>query len=457
MAPDTHPEPLTHSGALTHPEPTVHPESVVVVGAGQGGHQTAASLRERGYRGRITLISAEDTLPYERPPLSKAYLKGETDEAQLWLRPVTYYGRKAIDLVGGTVTAIDRTTRTVRLADGSHYDYGHLVLATGARPRTLDVPGAGLRGVHTLRTARDAAALRATLADARRAVVVGAGFIGLEFAAVARGLGCEVTVVEAQDRPLARAVSARTAEHFSRLHRRAGTRLLFGQGVAALHGNGRGAVSAVELADGRRLPADLVLTGVGVTPCTELAAAAGLRVGGGITVDTRLLTGDPHISAIGDCAAFPHIRSGNRLRLESVQNAVGHARLVAERLTGVPRAYDETPWFWSDQFSTTLQIAGLDEAHDTEVVLDEGEDGDASSGDGASDAFSVLLFGGATLLAVESVNRPADHLSARQLLARNTELTPDEAMAKGFSLRAHLARQPGGRPGGSRSGRHRSV
>ncbi|GGS14754.1 pyridine nucleotide-disulphide oxidoreductase family protein [Streptomyces aureoverticillatus] len=457
---------------------STHPASVVVVGSGQGGYQTAASLRENGYRGRVTLISAEDALPYERPPLSKAYLTGRADQAQLWLRPATYYVRQSIDLVGGTVTEIDRAARTVRLADGSSYEYGHLVLATGARPRTLDVPGAGLRGVHTLRTAQDATELRTALATARRAVVVGAGFIGLEFASVARSVapepggstargsgrtavrqagrstarepghsGCEVTVVEALDRPLARAVSAPTADHFTRLHRAEGTRFLFGQGVAALHGDGRGRVASVELTDGRRLPADLVLVGVGVTPRTELAAAAGLPVRGGITVDSRLLTGDPHISAIGDCAAFPQVRSGNLRRLESVQNAVGHARLVAERITGsTTRAYNELPWFWSDQFSTKLQITGVDdEGHDTEVVL----------GDENSEAFSVLLFRGADLLAVESVNRPADHLAARQLLARGIKVTPDDAAAPGFTLKGHLTHPAPGRrhhtPGAGRT------
>ncbi|MFD4832365.1 NAD(P)/FAD-dependent oxidoreductase [Streptomyces uncialis] len=412
------------------------PESVVVVGAGQGGFQTAASLREHGYPGPITLISAEDALPYERPPLSKTYLMGEADESRLWLRPATYYVRRSIDLVRGTVTGIDPVARTVRLADGSGYGYGHLVLATGARPRTLGVPGAGLRGVHVLRTAEDAIALRASLASARHAVVVGAGFIGLEFAAAARESGCEVTVVEALDRPLARTVSARTAGHFARLHRSKGTRLLCGQGVAALHGDRRGAVTAVELADGRRLPADLVLVGVGVTPRTELAAAAGLAVGDGITVDSRLLTGDPHISAIGDCAAFPQVRSGDLLRLESVQNAVGHARLVAARLTGAPGSYEEAPWFWSDQFSTTLQIAGHADGHDEEVLL----------GDGPR-AFSVLLFRGGTLLAVESVNRPVDHLAARRLMQPGTGLTLDEARGEGFSLQDHVANRSGGYAG----------
>ncbi|MFD6433969.1 NAD(P)/FAD-dependent oxidoreductase [Streptomyces venezuelae] len=400
------------------------PESVVVVGAGQGGYQTAASLREHGYRGGITLISAEDALPYERPPLTKAYLKGEADEAMLWLRPATYYVRQSIDLVSGTVTEIDPAARSVRLSDGSTYDYGHLVLATGATPRTLDVPGAELRGVHTLRTAQDAAVLQSSLAGARRAVVVGAGFIGLEFAAVAREAGVRVTVVETLDRPLARAVSAHTAAHFTRLHRRHGTELLFGQTVKSLQGDSRSHVKAVELADGSRLPADLVLVGVGVTPRTELAAAAGLPVNGGIAVDSRLRTADPHISAIGDCAAFPQVRSGSRLRLECVQNAVGHGRSVAERLAGTSRAYDELPWFWSDQFSTTVQIAGFNEGHESEVVL--GTD---------PDAFSVLLFRGDDLQAVESVNRPGDHAAARRLLTQGTPPTPEEASAPGFSLK----------------------
>ncbi|MER5349537.1 FAD-dependent oxidoreductase [Kitasatospora sp. NPDC002551] len=410
-----------------------HPASVVVVGAGQGGYQTAASLRERGYRGRLVLIDDEDELPYERPPLSKAYLHGEADETQLWLRPVSYYARRSIELVAGSVTALDPDARTVRLADGSVYGYDHLVLATGATPRTLAVPGAGLDGVHTLRTARDAAALRSSLGAARHAVVVGAGFIGLEFAAAARRAGCEVTVVEALDRPLARAVSARTAEHFTRLHRREGTRLLFGRRVAALHGDEYGRVAVVELADGDSLEADLVLAGIGVVPRTGLAAEAGLRVSGGIVVDSRLLTGDPHISAIGDCAAFPQVRSGNLLRLESVQNAVGHAEAVAARLTGTAGGYRELPWFWSDQFATTVQIAGLNEGHDTEVVL--GDD---------PDAFSVLLFRAGELQAVESVNRPADHLAARRLLDRGVVLDPVDATAPGFTLRGHLASHRGG-------------
>ncbi|TLS43116.1 oxidoreductase [Streptomyces montanus] len=420
---------------------------VVVIGAGQAGQQTAVSLREGGHSGRITLIGDEGVLPYERPPLSKAYLKGDADESRLWLRPETFYERHAIERVTGTAVAVDRAARTVRLDDGTVHDYGHLVLATGALPRALPVPGSGLRGVRTLRTLADAESLKKDLAGAAHVVVVGAGFIGLEFAAAAHDLGHEATVVEALGRPLARVASAPTAEHFTRLHEQHGNELHFGQGIARFHGDsdsggGEGRVAAVELTDGRRLPADLVLVGVGVTPCTELAEAAGLRVAGGIVTDSRLLTSDPHISAVGDCAAFPHARSGRRLRLESVQNAVDHGRLVADRLTGTTRTYDELPWFWSTQFTTTLQIAGLGHDHDTQVVLN----GD-SGGSGNSGAFSVLLFRGDDLLAVESVNRSADHMAARRILGSGIPLTRREASAAGFTLKGHLKEHLGARSG----------
>ncbi|MFG2882797.1 NAD(P)/FAD-dependent oxidoreductase [Streptomyces sp. NPDC048297] len=410
---------------MSAPQHTGH---VVVIGAGQAGHQTAASLRDRGHRGPLTLVGDEGVPPYERPPLSKAYLTGEADESQLRLRPETFYERHAITRLTGTAVTLDRTRHTVRLADGTLLDYDHLVLATGARPRTLPVPGGDLDGVHTLRTLRDADHLRAALTRARQVVVIGAGFIGLEFAAAARAQGHEVTVVEALPRPLARVASAPTAEHFTRLHEEHGVRLLFGQGITALHDDGTGHVAAVELADGRRLDTDLVLAGVGVTPCTELAEAAGLAVDGGIVTDARLLTGDPRISAVGDCALFPHPRATAPLRIESVQNAVDHARLVADRLTGTTRPYDDLPWFWSRQYTTTLQIAGLGHTHDTELTL---------SGD-TPGSFSTLLFHDDNLIAVESVNRPADHMAARRLLAADIPLTPAEAATPGFTLRAHL-------------------
>jgi 3-phenylpropionate/trans-cinnamate dioxygenase ferredoxin reductase subunit len=283
-----------------------------------------------------------------------------------------------------------------------------------------------------LRTLADAEALKRDLAQVAHVVVVGAGFVGLEFAAATRQLGRPVTVVEALGRPLARVASAPTAEHFARLHEEGGNELLFGQGVARFHDDGDGRVAAVELADGRRLPAGLVLAGVGATPCTELAEAAGLEVAGGIVADSRLLTSDPHISAIGDCAVFPHPRAAAHLRIESVQNAVDHARLVADRLTGTSRTYDDLPWFWSTQFSTTLQIAGLGHRHDDELVL--GDD---------PHAFSVLLFRDEALIAVESVNRPADHMAARRLLAGGIPLSRWEAAAADFTLKGHLKARVG--------------
>ncbi|MBR8641439.1 FAD-dependent oxidoreductase [Streptomyces tuirus] len=398
-------------------------DGVVVVGAGQAGFRTAASLRECGYAGRIALVGDEDTAPYERPPLSKAYLTGDGDEDLLWLRSSEYFVRQSIDVLADRVTAIDRAARTVRLAGGGVLGYGHLVLATGARPRGLAVPGGELRGVRPLRTLAEARILRDELRRAAEVVVVGAGFVGLEFAAAARALGCAVTVVELRDRPLARAVGERTAEHFTLLHRRQGTRLLFGRRVARFLDDGTGAVAGVELTDGSRLPADVVVVGAGVEPRTELAAAAGLEVDDGIVVDARLRTGDPAISAIGDCAAFPHPAAGRRIRLESVQNAVGHARLVAERLTGQERDYGDLPWFWSEQFSSTLQIAGLADGHDTEVVLGEWPE-----------AFSVLLFRADRLVAVETVNRPPDHMAARRLLTKGVPLTPATAAEGGFTL-----------------------
>ncbi|PPS81424.1 NAD(P)/FAD-dependent oxidoreductase [Streptomyces sp. MH60] len=412
---------------MTAPEPVGH---VLVVGAGQAGHQTAAALRERGHRGPVTLVGDEGVPPYERPALSKAYLKRETDTDQLWLRPPTFYERHGITRVQGAAVALDRPARTVRLADGTVLGYDHLVLATGARARTLPVPGGDLAGVHTLRTLRDADRIREDLTRARQVVAVGAGFIGLEFAAAARDLGHPVTVVEALPRPLARITSAPTAEHLTRLHEERGNRMLFGQGIAALTGDAAGHVTGVELADGRLLPADLVLAGVGVTPRTELAEAAGLAVDGGIVTDARLLTADPRVSAVGDCALFPHPGSATPLRIESVQNAVDHAGLVADRLTGTARVYDELPRFWSNQFSATLQIAGLSHGHDTELVLHT-----------SPDAFSVLLFRGSALVAVESVNRPADHMAARRLLTTGVPLTPEEAAAEGFTLRNHLRAQ----------------
>lgn len=404
-------------------------ESIVIVGAGQAGFQAAASLREAGFAGSLTLIGEEAALPYQRPPLSKAYLAGKTDARGLLLRQESFFAEHRIDHRSGTrVTAIDRAERRVQLSDGGHLAYDHLILATGTRNRALPVPGADLAGVRQLRTLDDADALRTAIEGVRRIVVVGAGFIGLEFAAVCAARGLSVTVIEAAERVMARAVAPETSEAFRAFHEEAGVRFQFGAGVTAIEGEG-GRATAIRTADGQSLPADLVLVGIGVVPNQELAAEAGLAVRDGIEVDAVLATDDPAISAIGDCVRFPSrfaagMPGGDRVRIESVQNAVDQGRCLAARLTGRAAAYDAVPWFWSDQGPRKLQIAGLAAPGDASVLRRSGV------------GFSVFRFRGGALSAVESVDRPADHMAARRLLASGKALTPEQAADPSFDLKA---------------------
>jgi 3-phenylpropionate/trans-cinnamate dioxygenase ferredoxin reductase component len=402
---------------------------VAVVGAGQAGFQTASSLRQEGFSGRIVLIGDEPALPYQRPPLSKSYLAGESGLDELWLRPEAFYEKQQIELVTGeTVTAIDRPGRSLRLASGAEIACDHLVLATGARFRPLVVPGAELDGVLPLRTLADADMLRERLPETREVVVVGAGFIGLEFASVARAAGVAVHVLEVTQHPMGRVVSAQTSQFFTGAHIGWGSTVSLGTGVARILGaNGR--VTAVETSDGRVLPADLVLICIGVVPNAELAGGAGLAVDNGIVVDEYLATAAPEISAIGDCANFPTRFAIGRVRLESVQNGVDQARAVAARIAGKPAPYDKVPWFWSDQADLKLQIAGITVGHDAAVVR----------GDPESGSFSVFCFRDGKLLGVESVNRPADHIVARRLLVGDPRLSPDQAADESFDLRAHAA------------------
>jgi 3-phenylpropionate/trans-cinnamate dioxygenase ferredoxin reductase subunit len=399
---------------------------IVVVGAGQAGFQLGASLREGGYAGPVTLVGEEPGLPYGRPPLSKAYMLGKTDAAGLALRPEAYFAEHRLSVRSGErAVAIDRPARRLHLASGEALAYDHLVLATGSRNRPLPVPGANLPGVHQLRTLAEADALRAALAGARAVAVVGAGFIGLEFAAVCARQGLPVTVIEGQERPLARSVSPGMAALIESSHVGAGTRFLFGSGVSGLVGEDR--VRAVTLADGREVAADLVLVGIGVLPNDDLAKVAGLRIENGIAVDAMLASEDPAISAIGDGASFPSPHAGGaRVRVESVQNAVDGARCVAARLTGRPAAFTAVPWFWSDQGPLKLQIAGLCQPHDHAVLR-----GDPDSG-----AVSVFCYRGDRLAGVESLNRPADHMIARRLLQAGRGPTPDQAADPGFDLKA---------------------
>jgi len=405
---------------------------VAIVGAGQAGFQAAASLRDAGYSGRVVLIGQEPVPPYQRPPLSKSYLSGQSGVDDLWLRPPEFYEKQQLDLVyGDPVKAIDRGLRRLRLVSGIELPWDHLVLATGAGCRTLAVPGAELDGVFVLRTLADADVLRQRLEVARAVVVVGAGFIGLEFAAVAIACGARVHIMEITHHPMGRVVSAPTSHFFTQAHIAWGGEIRLGTGVERIVGAG-GRVNAVEATNDQRVPADLVLICIGVTPATELARDAGLEVDNGIVVDEYLVTSDPAISAIGDCANFPTPFSAGRVRLESVQNAVDQGRCVADRLTGRPMPYRKVPWFWSDQGDLKLQIAGITTGHDTAVLR----------GDPADRKFSVFCFGGGRLLGVESINRTADHVVARRLLASEPGLSPEQAADESYDLRAHARRLP---------------
>ncbi|HEV7635327.1 MAG TPA: FAD-dependent oxidoreductase [Bradyrhizobium sp.] len=402
--------------------------TVLIVGAGHAGFQLAASLRQHGYGGRVCLINDEAHLPYQRPPLSKAYLKGEGRPDSLMFRPDKFFRDQNIELIADRAASIDRGARRLLLASGASLDYAHLVLATGARNRLLDLPNASLRDVRYLRKLDESEALRQRIASGQRVVVIGAGFIGLEFAATARARGLEVDVIELAGRVMARAVTAEISDYFQARHIAAGIRIHLGVQATSIESDGIN-VTGVSLSDGRHLPADLVVVGVGVLPNVELAEEAGLPVAAGIIVDEQLLTVDPDISAIGDCALFASPRFGASLRLESVQNATDHARCVAARLTGDAKTYDGLPWFWSDQGDDKLQIAGLTTGYDRVVVR----------GDRAQRSFSAFCYKSGQLVGIESVNRASDHVFGRRCLAMNRSIEPQQAEDLGFDLKAALA------------------
>jgi 3-phenylpropionate/trans-cinnamate dioxygenase ferredoxin reductase component len=406
---------------------------IVIVGAGHGGVQAAASLREEGHQGPIVLVSDDRHAPYQRPPLSKAYMKGEATADSLILRGPAWYPEKNVDLMlGERVVEIDRKAKTVKLASGQALEYAHLVLATGADPRPAPFAGAELEGVLALRDLADAEKLKKKLEAAKHVVVVGAGFIGLEFAATAASKGCDVQVVEVAPRVMGRAVSKIISDFYAEAHRGFGVHLHLGVGVSAIEGDA-GRATGVQLSDGRTLPADLVVVGIGILASEKLAAAAGLAVDNGVVVDSAMTTSDPDISAIGDCAAHPNVFAGRRIRLESVQNASDQARTVAKKIAGKPANYDALPWFWSDQGDLKLQIAGLIDGCDTFVVR----------GDMAARSFSVFGFSAGKLRVVESVNRAADHMMARRLIAASAPLTPEEASDLTFDLKSRAMAKPG--------------
>jgi 3-phenylpropionate/trans-cinnamate dioxygenase ferredoxin reductase subunit len=410
----------------------------LIVGASQAGVQLAVSLREGGDREPITLVGAESRPPYQRPPLSKAFLLGTADDTSLAFRTPDFYAERGIDVVAGervetlTLAAGPSASGTATTVRGRTLGFDRLALTVGARPRRLAVPGTDLDGVHHLRDVEDAARIRRDLASASAVVVVGGGFIGLEAAAVARAQGRVVTVVEAADRLIPRSVAPVVSEFYRRAHERRGTVVRLGAAVRALSGEG-GRVRGVVLDDDTRLAADLVLVGIGIVPRTELAEAIGLACDGGIVVDRYACTSRDGVVAAGDCTVAPHPLTGEgRVRLESVQNAVSQARTAAATLAGRPPPAAEVPWFWSDQFDLKLQIAGLAAGHDEVVVR----------GDPATERFSVLYYRDGSLLAVDAVNAPADYLTVRKALATGVAIPAEYARRPDRSLKELLAPRP---------------
>ncbi|WP_169708521.1 NAD(P)/FAD-dependent oxidoreductase [Trinickia terrae] len=348
----------------------MHEDAIVIVGAGLAGARASVELREAGYANRIVLIGGEAHAPYDRPPLSKAVLAGQKTIGECALFAEGVFAQHAIDVqLDRRVVEIDRSAHRVVLDDGSTVSYRKLLIATGAEPRQLAVNGALKAGVMTLRTADDARSLAARLSPGQRLAIVGGGFIGLEVAASACGMGCDVTVIEEGQRVLMRAVPPAIAARIEARHRAAGVRFRFAAQVAEIAG--RGAAREVCLADGERIPCDTVVIGIGAAPRTALACAAGLEIAHdtkGIAVDERLATSDPDIFAAGDVTSFPHPLYGARIRLECWKNAEDQARVAARNMTGAEIRYQAVPWFWSDQYELSIQIAGLPQFGVEQVV-----------------------------------------------------------------------------------------
>jgi 3-phenylpropionate/trans-cinnamate dioxygenase ferredoxin reductase component len=388
---------------------------IVIAGAGHAGGAAAAMLRQLGWQGPITLIGEEPIPPYQRPPLSKAWLTGEATADSLALRPAGFYAGASIDLRMNTrVLAIDRAAHTVTLSDASTVHYDILILALGARARRLPLAGADLSGVLELRSAADADHLKAALHPGARLAVIGGGYIGLEAAASARGLGAEAVIIERESRVLARVACPILSDFFQDFHRARGVTIEVDAQVAALEGS-NGHITSVRLGDGRLIPCDAALIGVGAVANDELAREAGLTCDNGIAVDLAAQTDDPDIFAIGDCTRRPLPLYDRMGRLESVPNALEQAKQAASLICGKPAPTPEVPWFWSDQYDLRLQIAGMP-FDATEIVV---------RGDVAAGKFALFhLTADGTVQAVEAVNASTEFMGGRRIIARRKRLTP---------------------------------
>lgn len=396
---------------------------IVIIGAGQAGASLAAKLRTLGHAGPITLLGAEPVAPYQRPPLSKGYLLGETGLERLYLRAPDFWSEQGIDLrLDAKVVAIDPAKKTVTLQDGEICTYDRLALTTGSQPRALPAASGGAMGnVFTIRTLLDVDAMAPSFRRGAHALIVGGGYIGLEAAAVATKLGLKATLIEAAPRILGRIAASETSDYFRKLHRDHGVTILEGVGLCRFLGESK--VTGALLSDGREIGIDLAIVGIGIEPNVRLAAQAGLAVDNGVRTDEFGRTSDAAIWAAGDCASFPYL--GRRIRLESVGNAIGQAEHAAENMIGAGRPYQPNPWFWSDQYDVKLQIAGLNTGYD-QVVSRIGPNGTAS--------FWYYISG--RLLAVDAMNDARAYKAGKRLIEMNRSPNPADIAAPSTDLKS---------------------
>jgi 3-phenylpropionate/trans-cinnamate dioxygenase ferredoxin reductase component len=400
----------------------------IIVGAGHAAGQLAASLRQEGFEGRIVMVGEEDHLPYQRPPLSKKYLSGEFGLDRVMFKPPAFYEDAKVETrLGVTAINLDTKSKTLALSDGTSLSYDKLALTTGSRVRKLPIPGADLKGIHYLRTVNDVDGMRDGFAAGKNLVIVGGGYIGLEVAAVATGLGLKVTVLEMEDRVLKRVTSPELSHFFEDVHRAAGVDIRCKTGIASFEGLGdrAGELGFAVTGDGEKIPADLALIGVGILPNVELASESGLKVENGISVDAFCQTSDPDIVSAGDCTEHPSAVYDRRIRLESVHNALEQAKTAAATLCGKQKVYDQVPWFWSDQYDLKLQIAGLNAGYDTVVLR----------GNIEGKKFALFYLKEGALIAVDAINSAPEYMMGRRLIAAHAVIPPERLKDTSISMK----------------------
>ena len=389
------------------------PEHFLIIGGGQAAAQAVQTLRQEKFSGSITIVGEEAYPPYQRPPLSKKYLAGELSVERLYLKPISHYKNKDVTMrLGEKVTALEPEKSRVVLENGQTITFSRLLLATGSRVRKLQIPGEDLDGIHYLHTIKDADAIAEGLKRGSQLVIVGAGYIGLEVAAVAIKRGVAVTVLEALDRVMARVVSPEISNFYLDYHQKRGVNILCNTAVTRFSGENK--VERVETADGKHFPCDRVIVGIGVEPAVKLAEAAGLACNNGILVDEFARTQHPDIFAAGDCTNHPNHQTGARVRLESVHNAIEQAKTAASNMLGKPKRYEDVPWFWSDQYDLKLQIVGLSEGYDQVVIR----------GEPSQETFAAFYFRAGKIIAINAINSPREFMLGKKLISQEKTIAP---------------------------------